>query len=433
MKGIKKFWTLAGLLLFILSMSAVSFAEDTEVKELKKKVEILTEEVEKLKLGGVAEPKYESFKGLGPAASKVYGIDKGISLGGYGEAFFSRFQDSSKKDIADTQRFVLYGGYKYNDWLVMNSELEFEHAGIDNVGNKKPEVYVEFMYLDFLLKPTLNVRTGLILMPIGFINEYHEPTVRHGVLRPDVETNIIPSTWREMGVMAYGTPVDGLEYKLGIFNGLRADRIGKSDFIRGGRQQGAKVNADALAGLLNLNYTIMPGLKIGGTYYIGEAEEKGGGEQVTANEKMGTVKLWEVHAEYKFKGLELRGLYTQGTVSGNNALETATNIPKEVQGWYVEAAYDIMPHLRSGSLMSLTPFFRYESYDTNKEVFTGTPDKTMDRRVTTFGLDFKPIPNVVIKADYQWRDTDSDLPKGKGTGLDENKISQFNLGIGFIF
>ncbi len=82
MKGIKKFWTLAGLLVFILSMAAVSFAEETEVKELKKKVEVLIEEVEKLKLGGVAEPKYESFKGLGLAASKVYGIDKGISLGG---------------------------------------------------------------------------------------------------------------------------------------------------------------------------------------------------------------------------------------------------------------------------------------------------------------------------------------------------------------
>jgi len=83
--------------------------------------------------------------------------------------------------------------------------------------------------------------------------------------------------------------------------------------------------------------------------------------------------------------------------------------------------------------MSLTPFVRYESYDTHKEVFTGSPDPTLERTITTPGLGFKPHPNIVLKADYQWRTTASDLPEGKGTGLDENKIDQFNLGMGFIF
>lgn len=84
-------------------------------------------------------------------------------------------------------------------------------------------------------------------------------------------------------------------------------------------------------------------------------------------------------------------------------------------------------------MMSFAPFARYERYDLNKEVFTGTPDPKLDREVLTAGVDFKPHPQVVLKADYQLRDTDSDLPEGKGTGLDENKIDQFNMGIGFIF
>src|SRR3989338_9465627 len=157
-------------------------------------------------------------------------------------------------------------------YFIIITELEFEHAGIGNSGSKEAEVYTEFSYLDFLLSKAFNVRTGLILMPIGLVNEYHEPTVYNGVSRPDVELNIIPSTWRDIGVMAYGS-MGGLKYDVALVNGTRANSFTNSTWIRSGRQQGAKVNADALASLVRINYEPLTDLLIGGAYYAGKADE----------------------------------------------------------------------------------------------------------------------------------------------------------------
>src|SRR4030066_1894504 len=267
MRHLKKL-TLA--LSILLMASSQANALETDISEIKKQIEVLTEEMEKFKLGAVAEPKYESFFGLGPAASKVYGIGIGLSLGGYGEVVYSNYQDSTKKDFGDAYRFILYAGYKFNDWILMNTELEFEHAGIGNAQSKESEVYVEFSYLDFLLSKPFNIRAGLLLMPVGFINEFHEPTVYHGVLRPEIETNLIPSTWRELGIMAHGKPVENLTYKIALTNGLRADKFSNSTWIRSSRQQGAKVNADVGALVANVNYEFIPGLSVGGSYYWGE-------------------------------------------------------------------------------------------------------------------------------------------------------------------
>ena len=438
MKILKRSSLIHVVTFFILCIPLLAYAQEQidekGLQEMRRQIDVLTEEVETLKLGAVAEPKYESFTGLGPAASKVYGLDKGVSIGGYGEYVYSNYQDSSKKDFADAYRFILYAGYKFNDWILMNTELEFEHAGIDNVGARNPEVYVEFSYLDFLLSKPFKIRTGLLLMPVGLINEMHEPTVYHGALRPEVETNLIPSTWRELGIMAHGEPIDGLTYKIALTNGLRADRFGKSDWIRNSRQQGAKANADVGAFVANVNYEITPGFLVGGSYYLGEAGTGKGGDIDASTDKEGEVSLYEVHADFKHKGFELRGLYAAGEIDkANNAL-MATDVGKKVDGWYLQAAYDVLPLIKTGTEMSLTPFVRYEEYNTHKEVFTGTtPDKTMDRKVTTVGFGFNPHPNVVIKADYQWKDTESDKPKGTASGQDSNKIDQFNLGVGFIF
>jgi hypothetical protein len=302
------------------------------------------------------------------------------------------------------------------------------------VGGRQPEVYIEFSYLDFLLSKGLNVRTGLMLMPMGLINEYHEPTVFHGVKRPDVETNVIPSTWRDIGVMAYGE-FGKLSYNAALVNGMRADRFSKGTWIRDGRQQGAEINADVWGGIARVNFDVADDFSLGGAYYRAKAGHGKGKDQdplPAVDEKEGTVSLWEAHAQYQVKGLQLKALYASGTLDGNDALRTA-GVGKQAEGWYAEAAYDILPLIKSGSEMSLTPFVRYESYDTHKEVFTGTRDPQQDKTVKTAGIDFKPHSNVVLKADYQWRDTASTLPAGKGTGLDENKINQINVGIGFIF
>ncbi|MFA5780298.1 MAG: porin [Elusimicrobiota bacterium] len=427
------------LLLVLVCLVSVNFvfAEEDRIKELEKKIDVITEEMEKLKLGAVAEPKYESFSGLGPAASKVYGVAQGLSIGGYGEISYSNYQDSTKKDFADAYRFILYSGYKFNDRILMNTELEFEHAGVGNAQSKEPEVYVEFSYLDFLLKKPFNLRAGLMLMPVGIINEFHEPTVYHGVLRPEIETNIIPSTWREMGIMAYGEPIKNLTYKIALINGLRADKFSNSAWIRSSRQQGAKVNADVGAVVSNIKYEVVQGLSVGGSYYRGEGSTGKGGDTDAITDKEADANLYEVHSEFRYKGLELRGLYVAGKVDNENDAfkndAALKRVGKEVDGWYLQTAYDILPLIKTWTEMGLSPFVRYERYDTNKKVSSGTPDATLDRTVTTFGFGFKPHPLVVIKTDYQLKDTESDKTEGTASGQDSNKIDQYNIGVGFIF
>src|SRR6266404_1257102 len=167
-----------------------------------RRIDVLAHEVESLKSRLVLPEAraLKSYYGLGPAASKVYGIDRGLSIGGYGEVNFQKFvnDQQGRHDQFDVARFVLYTGYKFTDRIILNSELEFEHAVVAH--DKEGEAEVEFMNLDFLGWQALNFRAGLLLVPMGFINEIHEPPFFHGVFRPEVEQRIIPTTWREGGV-----------------------------------------------------------------------------------------------------------------------------------------------------------------------------------------------------------------------------------------
>lgn len=447
MRGLRRLWALFIAVFFVVISANTVFAQTSderikqledllqqvqrELKELKgeqkkqeekiQETEVLKDEIRKVRLEvAVPEVEYKSYTGLGPAASKIYYTPRGLSIGGYGEITYENYLDSSKADKGDVLRFIPYFGYKFSDKILMNAEVEFEHGG--------NEISVEFVYLDFMLHPQFNIRPGLILVPASRFNEYHEPTVFFGTLRPDVERFVIPTTWRELGVMAYGDLGSGFTYKAAVMNGLRADKIG--DWIRGGRQGGKEANFNKFAGIARIDYSGIPGLNIGGSVYYGGAESKGGGEQ--RDGEKANISLYVLEAQYQAGNAFLKGLYSMGTASGNAAYEKAGRA-KQVYGWYAEAGYNVLPHIRPESTMSLTPFARYERYNLNDEVFTGTPDKTKDREVLTLGLDFKPHPQIVIKADYQLRDTKSGLRKGKGTGLDESKIDQFNLGLGFIF
>ena len=172
---------------------------DEEVAELKHKTNVLTEAVESMRTALVLPDKKElkSTYGLGPAASKVYQVDQGLSIGGYGEVNYQAYvaDKGSTNDNADLERFVLYFGYKFNDSIILNSELELEHSSTSKSGS----VSMEMMSLDFLIDPLFNVRTGLMLTPMGFINLIHEPPFYFGNNRPEVERRIIPSTWRNIG------------------------------------------------------------------------------------------------------------------------------------------------------------------------------------------------------------------------------------------
>lgn len=403
-------------------------AAGSDVKSLERKTDVLSQEVEKLRtnLSIPEEAKYKSAYGLGPAASKVYQIGKGLSIGGYGQGMYQANvgDKGDNKDKADLERIVLYAGYKFNDRILFNSELEFEHATTGEGDEEKGEVSVEFASLDFFINPLANVRAGLVLMPVGFINQMHEPPFYFGNNRPVVEQLIIPSTWREMGVGLFGQITPNLTYTTYVVNGLDASEFNSSDGLREGRGGGSNAKAENFGYVARMDYTpsLLPGVTVGGSAYVGNS----GQNQTFAGQKPDIfTQLYEAHVQWKYRGLEFRTLGSWGHINGADLLsaERGETVGSENYGFYTELGYDVLPLLFKDTAQYLAPFFRYETLDTIAKAPTGfADDLSKDMGIYQFGVNYKPIPNVVIKADYRNR-------VAKQGPLSDD----FNLGFGFIF
>ena len=401
-----------------------------QTEELERKTGALAEELEKKRLEEYI-PSLADIKpqyGLGPAASKVYAVTRGLSLGGYGEGNYRKFVSDigSNRDQADFLRFVTYIGYKFNDWMLLNSEIEYEHASTSDTGSGAGEVSVEFAYIDFLLHKAANARVGMVLAPVGILNEVHEPITYHGVLRPDVETQILPSTWRGNGAGLFGEILPGLQYRTYIMEGFRANRFRRTDGIRNGRQKGNRSLFEDPSWTFRLDYSPNPNLLFGGSVFLGN---QGQNEVIGGRKPDVFMTLWDVHGQFRYRGLELRALGAQVKIDDAAILSAAASaanrpIAERMYGWYLEGAYDILPILWPGTTQYLAPFFRFERYNTQAEVPSGfTPDRSRDRKLYTLGLSYKPITNVVLKMDYRNYDA-----KGSTPVADE-----FALGLGFAF
>jgi hypothetical protein len=234
---------------------------DDTIAELVRKVDVLTDEVATLRTQ-VAVPEETELKsayGFGPAASKIYGVQRGLSIGGYGEALYLNFigdEENTDLDRSDALRTVIYLGYKFTDRIVFNSEIEFEHATTSNVNNGagSGSVSVEFAALDFFWRDELNARAGLLLVPMGFINEVHEPPFFYGVQRPETETRILPTTWRENGVGIFGTLGETVEYRSYLLSGFNAQNFTDAG-IRSGRQQGNRSLSEDFGWVTRVDWT----------------------------------------------------------------------------------------------------------------------------------------------------------------------------------
>jgi hypothetical protein len=398
---------------------------------LERKVEALEDEVEVRRLSGVLSAPREPYHGLAPSASKVYGADPGVSIGGYGEmlaqAFDSERDDgaaSGRKDQLDFLRAVLYFGYKFTDDIVFNSEIEVEHATTGEGDEEKGEVSLEFANVDFLFRDEANLRAGLVLVPMGLVNESHEPTTFLSARRPDVETRIIPSTWREGGLMFHGE-AGIFSYRAALLTGLDAEGFSAGSALRDGRQGASRALAEDLAAVARLDLEPVPGLLFGLSAFAGDAGQDAktpGGEDVDAH-----VTLWDAHLQYQWKGLRLRGLWSEGRigdareVNEANGLVGDDSVGSRFDGWYGEIGWDVLAHLDTDQ--ELVPFVRHEEYDTQARVPDGyLRDPASDRQVLTFGFAYKPHPQVVVKVDWQ------DLDNEAHTGVD-----QLNLAVGYAF
>jgi hypothetical protein len=397
--------------------------------EIARQIEVLTQEIESLKTRQTETNNVTANveqMGLGAAASKVYRVDHGISFGGYGEMLYENYAGrtdaglrTTTRDKVDMLRGILYTGYKYSDRVLFNSEIEFEHGSTGSGG----EASVEFAYLDFLVNRNVGVRTGLLLVPMGLVNEQHEPTTYLTARRSATETAIIPTTWREMGAGVFGDH-GPLSWRAYVVNSIRGDRF-TAGGVRGGRQKGANAQIEDLALTGRLDYEPLEGTVVGGSFFTGNT----GQGSLVANEVVeGRLTVFDLHAETQFRGASLRALWARATIdeaarlNALNGLTGNRSIGESLGGWYAEAGYDLSTLLPFGEA-SLTPYVRYEQLDTQRRVPTGfARNPASEQRILTYGIQFRPMPQTVIKADYQNIDNEA------GTGLD-----QWNIGIGYIF
>jgi hypothetical protein len=363
-------------------------------QELTRYIEALSAQMEQVQFPDTMPIMGDSVLGMGPAASKVYAQREGFTFGGYGEALFTDYS-GTKGSTSDYLRNVLYAGYKFEHNWVFNSEIEFEHASTGQSGSAS----VEFAYLEYQKSEAVNFRAGLLLAPLGFVNEMHEPTTFYGASRPETESRIIPSTWRENGLGLLGS-TGGFQYKAYLMTGLDADGFSESG-LRGGRQKGSKSKAEDLALALRLDWIEKPGVLVGVSAYAGEADQGGAG--------LGSVgmSLFDLHAQYQMDAWRFRGLVATANVDNTEEIfiasgADATVVGKRQDGYYLEAGYNFFHNRESIKNESLTAFVRYEELDTHASVDSAlTADPTQKEEILTVGLQWAPITNIAFKVDYQ--------------------------------
>ena len=339
-----------------------------------------------------------------------------LSIGGYGEVHYNQ-QISGKERYngkMDVHRMVMFFGYQFNDKVSFVTELEYEHV---------KELYVEQAFLNYALKPSLNIRGGLMLVPMGIVNEYHEPTTFNGVERPNVDKYIVPSTWREIGVGITGnfnnTPMKYQLYVMNGFNGYNGSgKIGGSSGLRGGRQKGAESTFTSPSISGKLDYYGVKGLNLGMAAYLGKTQSSAFNgldkdddiaEQFADSTQVG-ITMVGLDARYKVKGLQLKGQYIHSFINNADEYNAVTDkgLGKQMQGYYLEAGYDLL----HGKEQALVPFVRYENYNTHHKVVSGEiANKAYDRREWIFGLGFHMAKGAVVKVDYQNFKDGNDLTK----------------------
>ena len=389
-----------------------------DIAELERRLEILAEELERLRSG---EPEREvtidqaRALGLAPSAAATYAIDSGVSIAGYGEMLYENYA-SSKTDQFDYLRAILYAGYRFNDRFLFNSEIEVEHA---------KEIFVEFAYVDFLATENFGLRAGMLLIPMGLVNEFHEPTVFIGAERPVTEKSIIPSTWRENGGGIYGA-FDKLAFRLYTVNGLNGSAFSSSG-VRGGRQKGGKAKANDFAVTGRVDFTPTPGMFFGASFYTGGS---GQGDIVVEDRNYGVrTSIFDAHAQVQARGFDVRALFAQAMLDDTPQLNEvlglsgSAGVAEKMQGGYLQVGYDLLSQVASTGDVAFTPYVRYEKVDTHAALAAGfTRNPSKNNTYTTFGLELKPIPGIVVKVDHMWVNNPVD------SGVD-----QFNVNVGYAF
>jgi hypothetical protein len=386
------------LCLLLVGLAGAQGGEDNtdeRLQALEQGFQSLAQDVERFDMRDVVPPLGASLHGMGPAASKVYFTEAGqVSIGGYGEF---RFQGrAGETDVFDALRAVTYIGVRFDEQWVFNSELEFEHGSTSSSSGTTTSggsTSAEFAYVEYEHSDNVSIRGGLLLIPVGLTNEMHEPTTFLPAARPQTESRIIPTTWREMGI---GTIIDagGMEYKAYVVNGLNGSQFDASG-LRSGRQKGNRAAAEDFAIVLRGDWTDTPGMLIGASVYHGDSGNGAAGIPDL------TTTIVEVHGTYEDGPWRFRALAASADVDDAAAFNVATgeNLGDSLEGWYAELGYNVLADCSTNH--ALTPYVRIENIDTNAGVPTGfVADPTQDDEIKTVGIAYQPNDHVILKLDY---------------------------------
>ncbi len=326
------------------------------------------------------------------------------TIGGYGEIHYANSNRPGARGEGNVKRFVLYFAHSFSERITFRSELEVEDAKVAG-GERGGEVALEQAYLDFRLGNRATMRAGLVLVPMGILNETHEPPTFNGVARADYHSLIIPTTWREIGVGVTGTVpgATGLAYRIYLVNGLLAEGFTAEKGIRGGRQEGREASFANPSLTGRLEYA-RPGLKIGAAAYYGGTAN--GDPRLGTGAFSAPVAMVAADARFDTGPWAFRAEAAVTHLGNAAAIGAAFGdaVGSRMTGWYGEAAYNLLHLVSQSSGAKLNGFVRYERLSTQAAVPAGViADQAFARRIATVGLTWKPIPDVAIKGDYQLR------------------------------
>ena len=317
-------------------------------------------------------------------------------LSGYMDFHFNKTE--GQDGVLDFHRFVLLFTHSFSPRIRFVGELELEHAFVEGL-EKAGEVELEQAYVDFLLTRAFNVRAGMVLVPIGIINERHEPPVFHGVERPFVDTVIIPSTWFEAGAGIHGEVAGGLRYRAYVMAPLDATEFSADEGIRNGRQKGSQANVRNVAYTGRVEWVGTRNLTVGVSGWTDKSS-------FSLRRLNAGVRIGEADVRYRRGRLETRGQFAQVSIRDAGALNEALarlkgvspNIARSLRGFYGEAGYRVWA---DGPGRDLVAFTRYENFDTQFRMPQGfLPLQEFDRDAWVVGLTYYPDPDIAVKVDY---------------------------------
>jgi hypothetical protein len=343
-----------------------------------------------------------------------------LPVSGYMDFHVNKFRGEPARP--DFHRFVLLFGHSFSTRIKFWSEFELEHSFVEGreVGG---EIALEQAYLDFLIKPWLNVRAGMLLTPVGIINERHEPPSFNGVERPFVETVIIPSTWRELGFGFTGDLGRGFRYRAYMISALDASRFNAESGIQEGRTNGFDASFRNPAFVGRVEYAGVRRLTLGASFYTG----KSGFNLVSVNPR---VAIGSFDGRFSFRRFDFRGLFANTWISHarelNEVLERQVgflqNVGRELRGYYAEPAVHVLPRRLRNDLILFT---RYEKYNTQHRMPEGfVPLPQFNQSSWVAGVTYKPNADIAVKFDYSFNRNASTVVRA---------IDSINLGLGWWF